>query len=180
MKKLILAFFCVAAVCCGCVKFEYTGRSFEPVDETTEIAWYTPANPVPPGAFRVMGRAELIYAAGSFDSYDVEERLISEARKHGADAVYFAGIRKERTGVLAVDGSIDRSKRRDFESSTGETLSKERLQINDFDLPVTLTGSSKRRAATVVEAIFYKKSEYIRKWYNSIPLQFYKKAGETK
>jgi hypothetical protein len=61
----------------GCAKFEYTGREFAAIPEDTPIAWYTKANPVPAGKYRVIGRGELVFGSGDMYNYDVEERLLS-------------------------------------------------------------------------------------------------------
>ena len=171
MKKQLFIFFCIAVVCCGCARFDYSGRSFDPVDESQAVGWYTPANPVPPGQFRVMGRGTLVFAAGKLDSYDIEDRLIAEARKHGADAVFYAGKRNISTGVYAVDNSVDSVKRAEFKSSKGVSVSKEQFEINSFDSPITLTGSSQNSTDTAVDVIFYKRNEYIRKYMDSDSVQ---------
>ena len=85
MKKM-MKMCCAAALLalCGCVSFEYEGNR-EP-NPTSDVQVYTDATRID-RPYQVLGRAS---ASGSYLDVSREKlqaKLVSEARKHGADAI---------------------------------------------------------------------------------------------
>ena len=125
-----LMFFAAALLLSGCASFDYTGRSFAPHNEDAVIAWHTAKNPVPAGKYRVIGKGELKYKAGSLDSYDVEDRLLNEARKRGADAVMLEKTVNASISSYEIDNAPDAAKSEVKISRYGVGDKGEKFEIN--------------------------------------------------
>ena len=168
MKSFTLMFLAASAfLFSGCVSFDYTGRSFAPHDDDAVIAWHTGKNPVPAGKYRVIGKGELKYKAGSLDGYDVEERLIEEARKRGADAVLLEKNVSTRVSSYETDNAPDPAESEVRVSRSGVDAKGEKFEINSFDDPVKLRGTTNLRTECTVYAVFYKKSADVQKFIES-------------
>ena len=164
-------FFAAALLLSGCSSFEYTGRSFASYSDDEVIAWHTAKNPVPAGKYRVIGRGVLKFRTGSFDTYDVEERLIEEARKHGADAVKIEKSTVEGVGNYDIDNAPDPGAAKIERSKYGVTAKGEQLEINSFGSEVKLSGAEILSSESTVYAVFYKKSEAVQKLIESQPVR---------
>ena len=85
-------------VVAGCVNVDYVGQTFSPIPEGTPVQYFTARKEVPPGKYRIIGRA-VVTTSRKFDKYDVREFLVDEARKRGADAVVLVYSRRIKRGV---------------------------------------------------------------------------------
>ncbi len=87
MKRI---FCCVAVVCgtliAGCINTHYVGRSYPPTPESEIIAFYNRKQPLPENRYQPIGRAVTV-APDSYNSAEIKQEILSQARKHGADAV---------------------------------------------------------------------------------------------
>ena len=158
----------------GCAKFEYTGREFAPIPDDVSIAWYTPANPVPAGKYRIIGRGELIFDRGDLDREDIEERLLDEARKRGADAVMFQSMTTRKVGSYDAAPQELSTPSSAFTAGTGILPNGEPVEINSFGEVVPLTGEKTKHAVTFVRATFYKESSAVQKLIDEQAVQIIK------
>ena len=102
MKKLIgLAGMAVsvAVAVSGCMSFDYVGQSFAETPDSVPVEVFRNRSELPPGRYKVIGRGVLT-APDGVDSYDIDEKLIEEAREHGADAVCIVGVEAIQAGTF--------------------------------------------------------------------------------
>ncbi len=172
----------VIAALCGCAKFEYTGREFAPVPEDTPIAWYTQQNPVPAGKYRIIGRGELSFDSGDMDSHDIEERLIDEARKRGADAVMLQSTTVKKLGSYETADNVLPSPASQLTPASALLPDGNPVEVNSFGEPLPLTGETRTHQIVFVRATFYKNSEAVQKLIDEQSIQLLKleKEGEKK
>lgn len=156
-----------AVICSGCSSFEYTGRIFDAHDDDTVIAWHTAQNPVPAGKYRVIGRGVLKFRRGDMDKYDVEERLLDEARSVGADAVLLGKTLEVGKRTNESDQSVDKARRAEFAPQTGVTEKGAEYEINALGASSSLQGAAIQGADCFVHAVFYKNSESVQKLIES-------------
>lgn len=166
-----LMFLAAALLLSGCASFDYTGRSFAPHNEDAVIAWHTAKNPVPAGKYRVIGKGELKYKAGSLDSYDVEDRLLNEARKRGADAVMLEKTVNASISSYEIDNAPDAAKSEVKISRYGVGDKGEKFEINSFDKPEKLRGTTNVSRECIVHAVFYKNSDDVQKFIESLDVR---------
>jgi hypothetical protein len=166
----------------GCAKFEYTGREFAAIPEDTPIAWYTKANPVPAGKYRVIGRGELVFGSGDMDNYDVEERLLEEARKRGADAVMLQSTEIKQVGSYERDYNGLPSPSSALIPTIAVMPDGSRAEVNSFGDSLTLSGEQKTQSVVIVRATFYKEAAEVQKLIDEQSIQLLKleKEGEKK
>lgn len=165
------AIFLSAVLLSGCASFEYTGRSFESSGRDAVVAWHTDKNPVPSGVYRVIGRGVLKYKAGVLDMYDVEERLLNEARKRGADAVMIKKVQVSSVGSYDVDNTPDPGSAARTVSSVGVAANGEKLKINALGRETLLSGGDITEEVCTVNAVFYKKAEAVQQLIESSPVR---------
>ena len=165
--KLTILTFAAAVLLSGCASFEYTGRSFEPRAEDDSVAWYTAKNPVPAGKYRVIGKGILKYENRTLDSYDVEERLLEEARKRGADAVLLEKTVTENVNSYERDAAPDPGKKKSELVKDGVDAKGNKVEINSFGKSIKLSGSEQFATIHTVYAVFYKNSEDVQKLIES-------------
>ena len=63
----------------GCVDFDYVGREFPPTPESEPVVYFINREQIPPGEYRIMGRA-VITAPDGTDGYDIQDLLMKKAR----------------------------------------------------------------------------------------------------
>lgn len=158
----------------GCAKFEYTGREFASIPADESVAWYTPGNPVPAGKYRIIGRGELTFDNGELDSDDIEERLLDEARRRGADAVMLQSITAKKVGSYEANPQELPGPALSFGTSTAILPNGDPVEINSFGELVPLTGESKKHTVTSVRATFYKESGAVQKLIDEQAVQLLK------
>ena len=54
-----MLFLLVAFAAAGCLKFDYTGQSFEPLSDSSPVAVFKDKAAVPAGDYRIIGRGVL-------------------------------------------------------------------------------------------------------------------------
>ena len=155
----------------GCADFEYTGRSFDPIPEGTAIAWHSKANPVPSGKYRIIGRGVLRYKIGEYDSYDVEEIMLDEARRHGADAVMLQATFNDIEGDYETDISNDAARVPAPKPGLAKMADGTKVPVNSFGKEVNLTGAANTTKKNVVYAVFYKNAAAVQKLIESQPVR---------
>ena len=84
----------------GCVDFDYVGREFPPTPESEPVVYFINREQIPPGEYRIMGRA-VITAPDGTDGYDIQDLLMKKARAYGADAVCLVRTRKVDVGLFS-------------------------------------------------------------------------------
>ena len=95
----MLLFLLIAFCAAGCLKFDYTGQSFEPLSESAPVAVFNDRGAVPAGTYRIIGRG-VLSGSNEIDTYDRMSELRSQARKHGADAICLGGTVNKAAGVF--------------------------------------------------------------------------------
>lgn len=175
----VLAFLFAATLISGCADFNYTGRYFDAASDDAVISWYTAENPVPAGKFRVIGRGTLKFRHNALDKYDIEERLLEEARKIGADAVLLKKTVSTEVASYDTDSTKDKSKAVKREKQIGITADGSELEINDLT-DTELKGNERSTADTTVYAVFYKKSEAVKKLIESQSVRMMQTDEEMK
>ena len=74
----------------GCVKCDYVGREFAPTPESEPVAYFRNRGEIPPGDFRIIGRATVTAPDGT-DGYDIRDLLLEKARNAVADVFLIGG-----------------------------------------------------------------------------------------
>jgi len=129
MKKFLLK--CLPAtllILSGCVNVDYVGQCFDPIPEEEPVVCYANRGEIPPGKYRIIGRAK-ISTTRRLDKYDIQELLIDEARKRGANAAALVDARRELVGIYD----------REPGSSVGDISHRSNTANNLDDSPRTVT-----------------------------------------
>ncbi len=91
--KLLGYIILVTLMAAGCASVNYVGKSFDP---TTSVAVYFDESEID-REYVVMGQA---IGSGVWRSYDtVQEKLIEEAKRKGADAILVTGIGRSHVPI---------------------------------------------------------------------------------
>ena len=69
----------ISLVAAGCIDLEYIGQEFEPTPQSRPVALFQNRAEVPPGEYRIIGRATLTAPDGTL-GYDIQEKLLDSAR----------------------------------------------------------------------------------------------------
>ena len=89
----------------GCVNVDYVGQNFAPIPEGKPVTYFAERREVPPGKYRIIGRA-VVSTWRRFDKYDAREFLMDEARRRGADAVVLVYHKAVRRGVYERESDV--------------------------------------------------------------------------
>lgn len=149
----------------GCVKVDYVGREFTPTPESESIAYYLNRSEIPPGEFRIIGRATLTAPDGT-DGYDIKDELLAKARACGADAVCQVRAQKRDVGLYDREEIDPFPPQKPLDpantafSGAPSTLEAEKEEYGD---PVKLQGETLSRQEVVVQALFLKKKAEVEK-----------------
>ena len=95
----------VLLLAAGCVFVDYVGQTFEPIPEGKPVEYFAERKDVPPGKYRIIGRA-VVTTSRRLDHYDIREILIDEARKRGSDAVVLVRQKRVRRGVYEREADV--------------------------------------------------------------------------
>ncbi|WP_294506227.1 hypothetical protein [uncultured Victivallis sp.] len=159
MVRSLLLTGCVALFCvAGCIDFEYVGREFEPTPISDPVTYYVNREQLPPGEFRIMGRAEISAPDGT-DGYDIQELLLEKARAFGADAVCLVSARKVPVGYYPRE-EVNQGPQFPLDPANvdfpgaPEPLAAE---LQEFGQPQTLSSTMGTRLEVEVKALFLKK-----------------------
>ena len=104
MKKLFRTALaaCVFALLPACVNIQYDGTSAEPLPESEPVGLYFSADQIPVKTYDVLGEATAT-AGEAYSATEVETKLRSFARKHGANAVLIVDIKRTVAGNARPD-----------------------------------------------------------------------------
>lgn len=104
MKKLFRTALaaCVFALLPACVNIQYDGTSAEPLPESVPVGLYFSADQIPVKTYDVLGEATAT-AGEAYSATEVETKLRSFARKHGANAVLIVDIKRTVAGKARPD-----------------------------------------------------------------------------
>lgn len=104
MKKLFRTALaaCVFALLPACVNIQYDGTSAEPLPESEPVGLYFSADQIPVKTYDVLGEATAT-AGEAYSATEVETKLRSFAREHGANAVLIVDIKRTVAGKARPD-----------------------------------------------------------------------------
>lgn len=88
----------------GCIDLEYVGQEFEATPMSRPVALFQNRTEVPPGEYRIIGRATLTAPDGML-GYDIQEKLLDTAREAGADAVCLVSTKRVNVGTYQIENS---------------------------------------------------------------------------
>jgi len=149
----------------GCVKCDYVGREFAPTPESEPVAYFRNRGEIPPGDFRIIGRATVTAPDGT-DGYDIRDLLLEKARKSGADAVCQVRARKLRAGLYDREETDPFEPQKPLDPANTEfhgAPSADKAEKAEYGEPVKLQGEKRFRQEVVVQALFLKKKAALDK-----------------
>lgn len=154
-----LSLFALLLLSSGCMRFEYTGREFAPTPDDKVVKYFKNIKDVPAGVYSIIGRAELT-ADDSVEQEDLKEKLLSEARSRGADAVCLSSVRKQEYGLFESDGYSMGPNALSM-NPYNQTPSGEQLEL-DMDGNVTKLKSERYKGVEIViRALFLKNKKQL-------------------
>ena len=158
IRSLLLTGAAALFLVAGCMNFEYVGREFAPTPMSEPVAYYVNREQLPPGEFRIMGRAEITAPDGT-DGYDIQELLLEKARSYGADAVCLVSARKVPVGYYERE-EVNQGPQFPLDpANVGFSGAPEPLaaELAEFGRPQTLSSAEGTRLEVEVKALFLKK-----------------------
>lgn len=138
----------------GCMQFEYTGREFAALPAGSYPKFYNSVKTVPAGVYVIMGRAELT-ASGSDHWEDIQDMLLAEAARRGADAVAVVSKRAKWT-ALYDDESANDAPSDSKVNPYSLTPDGAEIKVDLAGNPVGLPAEHRARVRIIVRALFYK------------------------
>lgn len=181
MRHLLFLFAVTALfLAAGCVKVDYVGREFAPTPESESIAYYLNRSEIPPGEFRIIGRATLTAPDGT-DGYDIKDELLNKARACGADAVCQVRARKLDAGLHDREEADPFPPQKPLDPDNAAfhgapfMLDMEKAEYGD---PVKLQAEKLSRKEVVVQALFLKKKAELEKLFAGREHQLDRILGE--
>lgn len=152
-----MLFLLVAFAAAGCLKFDYTGQSFEPLSDSSPVAVFKDKAAVPAGDYRIIGRG-VLSGSNEIDSYDRMAELRAQARKHGADAICLLGTRNKLVGVFPAGGDnfgepLSAISNRGNVDPSGKTWA-----MSSFGVMAPLKNQEEQRYEFEMQVLFLKKS----------------------
>lgn len=160
MKSLLCR--CLPAVLlllAGCVNVDYVGQTFDPIPEGTPVEYYTGRGAIPPGRYRIIGRAD-ISTTRRYDKYDIRELLIDEARKRGANAVALVGETQKFIGIYEREPGDDAGNI-SYPSSASNSMEASPKSLSEFGKPTRLQGEEHFRQELHLRVLFLKDRESV-------------------
>lgn len=146
----------------GCVNIDYVGREFTPTPESEPVVYYLNREEIPPGEFRIIGRATLTAPNGT-DGYDIKDELLAKARACGADAVCQVRARKLNVGLYDREETDPIPPRKPQDPADAAPRSAPSALEAEYGEPVKLRGEKQSRQEVVVQALFLKKKAEVEK-----------------
>lgn len=143
----------LALLTAGCVSVDYVGQEFDPIPEGTPVTYFSGRDEIPPGKYRIIGRAHIKTTRKHFDKFDAREFLIDEARSRGADAVALVDLKRIKVGVYERDEASDLDISLPSKHGSGLELHEE------FGKPTELRGETHSRREIHLRALFLKDRE---------------------
>lgn len=146
----------IGLLAAGCIDLEYVGQEFEPTPMSRPVVLFQNRTEIPPGEYRIIGRAILTAPDGTL-GYDIQEKLLDTAREAGADAVCLVSSKRVKVGTYTIENS-------NFSSPSSVRLNPGNLsadgrpmEINTFGSQVSsVRGEERSRIEIVVKALYLK------------------------
>ena len=157
MKQLVWYSAAVLLLLSGCVHVDYFGQNFDPIPEGEAVTYFKSRGEIKPGKYRIIGRA-VVTTTRSLDHYDIQEVLIDEARKRGADGVVLVGFKRTRRGVYAGEMDVAVTDTAPTTNSVNITPGGEPLEVS-FDRSEPLRGEQHARTELELRVLFLKDKE---------------------
>ena len=152
---------CLLLMVSGCVNFEYTGQEFSSLPAGELPKFYASRAAVPAGVYAVIGRGVL--TTGLQEEYeDIQDVLLEEGARRGADAVCIVSTRKESIGLFASDGEFDGPSDK-LADPFNLTPAGAAVQVNMAGDPVNLPAEQTGRKVQVIRVLFFKNKEAVQK-----------------
>ena len=149
----------------GCVDFDYVGREFPPTPESEPVVYFINREQIPPGEYRIMGRA-VITAPDGTDGYDIQDLLMKKARAYGADAVCLVRTRKVDVGLFSRNDNTPAGPQQPLDPANVDfkgAPSTAEAEREEYGEPVVLAGEKRARQEVVVEALYLKNKAELEK-----------------
>ena len=143
----------------GCVKVDYVGQCFDPIPEGTPVEYYAERGEIPPGKYRIIGRAN-IYTSHRYDKYDIRELLIDEARKRGANAVALVGKERRLIGIYDREPGDD-SGSISYPTRSDSNLTASPQTLSEFGEPTEVYGEEHFRQELDLRVLFLRDRESV-------------------
>lgn len=157
MKPWMLWSAALSLLLSGCVNVDYVGQTFAPIPEGTPVAYFGSRDEIRPGRYRIIGRG-VITTTRRLDKYDIQEILIDEARKRGADAVVLVSHKRVRRGVYEREPDVAAVDTSPATKSGNVKPGGEPLDIS-LDRSETLEGEHHYRIELELRVLFLKTRE---------------------
>ena len=141
----------------GCVYVDYVGQTFDPIPEGEPVVYFKDRKEIKPGKYRIIGRA-VITTTRRLDKYDIQELLIDEARKRGADGVALVEYKRIRRGVYAGEMDVAVTDTAPATKSSNVKPGGEPLEVS-FDRSEPLKGEQHSRHELKLRVLFLKDKE---------------------
>ncbi len=140
----------------GCGHLEYVGRHFDEHPEGAPIVFTWEKSEIDPAQYMIIGHGILTVSAHT-DRYGIEDELVEEARKRGADAVCVVNSRRVEAGLYDLDED-EKSFMQGLTSDAGLMKPVEVPQEEDkkWGARTTLQGEYHGRKLVKVRAVFWK------------------------
>ena len=147
---------CLGLLAAGCIDLEYIGQEFEPTPMSRPVALFQNRTEIPPGEYRIIGRATLTAPDGTL-GYDIQEKLLDSAREAGADAVCLVSTKRVRVGTYMIESS-SYSPPGSIRLNPGNLSADGSARaVNTFGSPAgSLRGEERTREEIVVKALYLK------------------------
>ncbi len=146
----------IGLLAAGCIDLEYVGQEFEPTPMSRPVVLFQNRTEIPPGEYRIIGRAVLTAPDGTL-GYDIREKLLDTAREAGADAVCLVSSKQVKVGTYRIENSSF-SPPSSVRLNPGSLSADGRpMEINTFGSQVSsVRGEERSRIEIVVKALYLK------------------------
>ena len=146
----------IGLLAAGCIDLEYVGQEFEPTPMSRPVVFFQNRTEIPPGEYRIIGRAILTAPDGTL-GYDIQEKLLNTAREAGADAVCLVSSKQVKVGTYTIENSSF-SPPGSVRLNPGNLSADGRpIEINTFGSRMSsVRGEERSRIEIVVKALYLK------------------------
>ena len=146
----------IGLLAAGCIDLEYVGQEFEPTPMSRPVVFFQNRTEIPPGEYRIIGRAVLTAPDGTL-GYDIQEKLLNTAREAGADAVCLVSSKQVKVGTYTIENSSF-SPPGSVRLNPGNLSADGRpIEINTFGSRMSsVRGEERSRIEIVVKALYLK------------------------
>lgn len=159
----------------GCMSVDYVGQRYEP---TENIAWFNDKSEVPPDLYRMIGKISLT-APDGYNSDEIRQKLMKEARGVGADAVEIVDAERRATGqYFTASGERPTMQATGMNANNSWQPDGSRTSVNSFGQTETNGQESITQYEMIVRAYFLRLSSKFAKEEVKTPAAPVKKKDE--